>query len=317
MVRRLHGHYDHVVIEDKNQQKKIGEILPFDKTRNKQTPSENNKSTTLLESEINRKRNRDDLGSKKNFYGSCKMCQKSYSKKYFIRHMKRMHEVDANTNTNLNLVKKLNIRRKSNDKIECYICCTKVNRKYFKKHVISMHNIHPEDVKIPTGSKKVIDHNDGIDSDNKLVKEGRVFYKCWKCNQLLSDFHSLRIHLSCHEGIIPVICDKCSKHFRTREGLRLHIRTMHEGVQNYVCEICDKRFSCKSNLVSHRRNHTGEKPYMCQHCGKHFGNHSTFAMHLIYHEGDRNYKCANCNKKYFRRSHLVTHLKNHCIEINM
>ncbi|XP_008474226.1 zinc finger protein 260-like [Diaphorina citri] len=259
-----------------------------------------------------KKRNRDDLGRKTDLYASCKICCKSYDKKYFIRHMSLKHGIDVTSNGKH--VVPNNKRYPS--KVQCSICGSSFTKKYFKKHVVNMHNISAIDVnkykvEFPKDKKDEKESKREMIENCKTIENGKVSYNCFQCKLEYSDLHSFRIHLGSHEGEVPVICDKCSKQFRTQEGLKLHIRVIHEGVKNYTCEFCDKRFSCQSNLVSHRRLHTGEKPFVCQHCGKAFGNYTTFSIHLLYHEGNRKYACTLCHKTYLRQGHLTSHMRSH------
>uniref|UniRef100_A0A8D9B6P9 Zinc finger protein 473 n=1 Tax=Cacopsylla melanoneura TaxID=428564 RepID=A0A8D9B6P9_9HEMI len=226
--------------------------------------------------------------------------------------MLQKHLVDVNSSQSSNgKTLSANQLKKYPCRTQCSICGFSFTSKYFKKHVIGVHNIPIEDVQ-----KYKVAHSNPVHCKKELIEKGRtmesggkLMFNCVECSLQWSDMHSYRAHLRSHDGETPVICDKCSKLFRTRDNLRTHIRIVHEGVKKHVCEYCEKRFSCNSNLESHRRLHTGEKPYVCQHCGKPYRNYTTFSIHLMYHEGIRKYACTLCSKKYFRQVHLTKHVK--------
>ena len=48
-------------------------------------------------------------------------------------------------------------------------------------------------------------------------------------------------------------CDKCSKEFKTKSGLKLHVESVHKGLR-FPCEICKKEFCSKYEVVRHQRN---------------------------------------------------------------
>ena len=50
-----------------------------------------------------------------------------------------------------------------------------------------------------------------------------------------------------------VECDKCSKEFKTKSGLRLHVESVHKGIR-FPCHICKKEFCSKYEVVRHQKN---------------------------------------------------------------
>jgi uncharacterized Zn-finger protein len=47
-------------------------------------------------------------------------------------------------------------------------------------------------------------------------------------------------------------CDKCNKHFQSKNNLEAHVKVVHQGEKPFICEICNKAFAYQSSLKGHK-----------------------------------------------------------------
>ena len=75
-------------------------------------------------------------------------------------------------------------------------------------------------------------------------------------------------------------CNKCTKTYAFKQGLRAHLLThVPVGERPYCCHVCPKKFAKKILLDDHLRIHTGEKPYLCHMCAKTFRSGANLRQH--------------------------------------
>ncbi|XP_069132338.1 uncharacterized protein [Argopecten irradians] len=113
-------------------------------------------------------------------------------------------------------------------------------------------------------------------------------------------------------------CKYCSKIFRRKCNLTLHISTTHDGTGPYKCDICDKSCQTRGDLKKHLTVHSGDQPYRCDICGKAFSQNSNLNRHMITHV-DRNsdvakakpFPCDLCDKRFTQKPHMIRHRRVH------
>lgn len=58
--------------------------------------------------------------------------------------------------------------------------------------------------------------------------------------------------------------DDCTKIYKSRENLKLHIQNFHQHIKPYSCRYCSLTFSHRNGKTYHERKfHTNYLPYEC------------------------------------------------------
>ncbi|XP_066593911.1 zinc finger protein 235-like [Prorops nasuta] len=114
-------------------------------------------------------------------------------------------------------------------------------------------------------------------------------------------------------------CHLCSKVFKMRGSLMVHMRVAHIGynseminkngkstvaVENgYKCPTCGKGFKKEQHVVQHLKTHEG-KQWECNVCSKMFTTKYFLKKHKRLHSGEMPYKCNICDKTFtFQQSY--------------
>lgn len=103
-------------------------------------------------------------------------------------------------------------------------------------------------------------------------------------------------------------CDLCrysslSKALLTRHIESAHKRTPETGLK---CAICLKVFRSKTGLRSHLKSHEDEKPkFQCPECNKHLSSQSALVCHQqTIHKKMKDFQCSSCSKAFATVSFL-------------
>ncbi|XP_044269114.1 zinc finger protein OZF-like isoform X29 [Tribolium madens] len=186
-------------------------------------------------------------------------------------------------------------------------------------------------------------------TDNFKIKQHTIIhhtrdfpFKCDLCDkgfikkQLLADHKKVQ-----HEGV-ELVCELCSKSFRTQANFRNHVAKhdpdyitpkftcemcgqvlhkkssfekhmkKHKGeCDNYVCHTCGKRLSSSESLKYHMHRHAGQRTFVCEVCGKAFTTKVLLNVHSRVHTKEKPFKCTECDKAFSQKGTLNIHMRYH------
>ena len=115
-------------------------------------------------------------------------------------------------------------------------------------------------------------------------------------------------------------CHLCSKVFKMRGSLMVHMRVAHMGYNlgslakggqvelisnenKYNCPTCGKTFKKEQHVIQHLKTHEA-KQWECDVCSKMFTTKYFLKKHKRLHSGEMPYKCNICNKTFtFQQSY--------------
>jgi uncharacterized C2H2 Zn-finger protein len=93
--------------------------------------------------------------------------------------------------------------------------------------------------------------------------------------------HKVRIHGDKEKKFE---CNDCGNKFTTKEYLKKHINGVHGGLK-FKCQQCNKELRSRQGLKIHLKTHDvivheGEKPFRCTECGKNFSRQFHLNEHI-------------------------------------
>ncbi|XP_031677590.1 zinc finger protein Xfin isoform X2 [Oncorhynchus kisutch] len=120
-------------------------------------------------------------------------------------------------------------------------------------------------------------------------------------------------------------CHVCSKSFRRKQSLILHLRRHGEGAIN--CPICSRCFGRNRDLKFHLANKSGCGPtrrnlttvivptkdtpvFTCPECLQQFTSEKKLKSHMVCHTGD-GFSCSFCGKMFAGHNQLKFHIRCH------
>ncbi|XP_012246545.1 zinc finger protein 836 isoform X2 [Bombus impatiens] len=206
-----------------------------------------------------------------------------------------------------------------------------------------------------------LEHNE-ILPQLKLIKTLSTRQKTERCNICGFHFPDHNI-LLLHKQLIHMInekdlnvmpenllknysCHLCSKVFKMRGSLMVHMRVAHMGYNlgslvrggqielilnenKFNCPTCGKEFKkeqhvmqhlktheakqweCDQSYHKHRLYHKDDKPYTCTTCGRSFKELSTLHNHERIHTGEKPFACETCGKCFRQRVSYLVHRRIH------
>ncbi|KAJ0182902.1 hypothetical protein K1T71_000878 [Dendrolimus kikuchii] len=132
-------------------------------------------------------------------------------------------------------------------------------------------------------------------------------YKCDMCSKEFKYKSSLKIHMFLHSGGKPKhLCDVCGTSFNDRTNLRIHERSVHLKLRPFTCDVCKATYTAKKHLKSHIiTKHLDLKEFRCNICGRMFGSITACVKHEAVHT--KIFVC--CNVEFQSKGEYLSHIK--------
>ncbi|XP_069549458.1 uncharacterized protein [Brachyistius frenatus] len=179
-------------------------------------------------------------------------------------------------------------------------------------HLLSVHKTGPPYLdKLPAQPAKQAPPLSSDNVQGKWKSEGISIksYKCSECSKTFRHRSVLELHMRIHSKDKPYQCKVCGKGFRFSSYLQQHL-IIHTGKKPYKCPDCGKDFAFLQNMRTHQKLHQ-EKPFRCTSCRKGYSDETQLQHHMLSHNGDKPHKCDLCDKSfglaYLLRDHMNTH----------
>ncbi len=134
-------------------------------------------------------------------------------------------------------------------------------------------------------------------------------YRCVHCRGTFTKKDVFNAHLLSHTGANKYTCSKCSKNFKQKSGLGLHMRRVHQKIKKYKCHICTFMTSTLSDFKLHLGTHDKAKSYQCPLCAAVFVQKGALSRHLNseQHAGNKYLYLMMIQSNYITE-HLVSSL---------
>ncbi|XP_032677981.1 zinc finger protein 135-like [Odontomachus brunneus] len=263
----------------------------------------------------------------------CKLCPKiCRSSIAFRMHMNLEHNKEQNTdeqNTDEQNTDEQNIDEQNTISVEkqseiyrCDFCNYEtINKSTFKSHINRKHSALLRSNKRKGAAEPEEYTCDGCSfkcQSKRRLKEhlerkhlSEYKYSCEYCSKKFKVRSDMRLHVRFKHKEGPLVCDVCGKTCSNSNSLYVHQKWAHFKPK-YECKICKRRMVTQKNLDQHiLLQHKCKESFVCEECGKSFSENHRLKQHMMTHTGDRPFDCHICNKAFSRRTAYRQHLLIH------
>ena len=147
---------------------------------------------------------------------------------------------------------------------------------------------------------------------NKYHLQVAKKYPCNECSYVAPRQHGLTMHMRSKHENIQLVCDLCTKSYKSENGLKYHkIEEHFKSIPpRYPCDQCEngKHYKTKLNLQRHIESTHEMRKHICESCDLKFASVSGLWTHKKrIHEG-RRFECDLCDCKTTTKDSLQNHV---------
>ena len=195
---------------------------------------------------------------------------------------------------------------------KCSQCPYKTDNKYRLRSHMDRHegikNINCNSCEYRTNDSGHLKEHRRRVHENQKLKCKDCDFECKASSSM--HFHKNKYHLQVAKKF-P--CNECSYVAPRQHGLTMHMRSKHENIQ-LVCDLCTKSYKSESGLKHHKNEeHSESTPprYPCDQCsnGKHYKTKLNLQRHIEATHEMRKHICETCDSQFATQSGLWTHTK--------
>ncbi|XP_039762455.1 zinc finger protein 62 homolog isoform X6 [Pararge aegeria] len=137
---------------------------------------------------------------------------------------------------------------------------------------------------------------------------------CNHCDKIYKSRQGVRNHLRTNH-IYRYDCPHCELHFADTSPLIIHKLEVHNVDDRIRCDACDGKFNSRRAFDNHKLVfHMLGKKYFCNLCPYETYNKDCLSRHRVKHKTIKNYHCKFCKKSFLRKTNLNLHEKIHTNE---
>lgn len=183
----------------------------------------------------------------------CAVHKPPEERKYYLCHVcSKQYDTPGGLSTH----KRLAHSAEKREKILCHICSKEFSTSAgLYEHMATIHQEQREKNQLQCKECGKWLMNKRCLKTHMLLHNGQDIC-CDLCDYVTKKRTLLNRHKVTHHSTEkPFTCPKCSKQFKLRRALTVHLQVNHSEVpKSYKCEFCDRNFNSSTNYYTHRKN---------------------------------------------------------------